>query len=135
MRRNYLNPIENVALLHQVPFSRAFESGQLSMASCHRLIAAIAAAAPEPDRWQGAWGHCQGVDWHVCGARPWSMDAAVADSLASSAAGPGAVGRVLLAGDAGHQFPPSGGFGLNTGLQVPNGESWVLVVYSGLFLY
>ncbi len=27
-------------------------------------------------------------------------------------------GRVILVGDAAHQFPPAGGFGLNTGLQV-----------------
>lgn len=27
-------------------------------------------------------------------------------------------GGVFLAGDAAHQFPPAGGFGLNTGVQV-----------------
>ena len=27
-------------------------------------------------------------------------------------------GRIFLVGDAAHQFPPSGGFGLNCGLQV-----------------
>jgi len=27
-------------------------------------------------------------------------------------------GGVILVGDAAHQFPPAGGFGLNTGLQV-----------------
>lgn len=27
-------------------------------------------------------------------------------------------GRVLLAGDAAHRFPPAGAFGMNTGIQV-----------------
>lgn len=30
----------------------------------------------------------------------------------------GAEGGVILVGDAAHQFPPAGGFGLNTGVQV-----------------
>jgi 2-polyprenyl-6-methoxyphenol hydroxylase-like FAD-dependent oxidoreductase len=40
------------------------------------------------------------------------MSAQVARSFAASG------GRVLLAGDAAHRFPPAGGFGMNTGIQV-----------------
>jgi 2-polyprenyl-6-methoxyphenol hydroxylase-like FAD-dependent oxidoreductase len=36
------------------------------------------------------------------------MDAVVAKKFAE--------GRVFLAGDSAHAFPPSGGFGLNTGI-------------------
>lgn len=35
-------------------------------------------------------------------------------------------GRLLLTGDAAHQFPPYGGFGLNTGLQTAHNLAWKL---------
>jgi 2-polyprenyl-6-methoxyphenol hydroxylase-like FAD-dependent oxidoreductase len=35
-------------------------------------------------------------------------------------------GRVLLAGDAAHRFPPTGGFGLNTGVQDAHNLAWKL---------
>lgn len=50
--------------------------------------------------------------FEVAEVRPWVMSAQVAERY--SAAG----GRVLLAGDAAHRFPPAGGFGMNTGIQV-----------------
>ena len=43
----------------------------------------------------------------------WRMEAVVASRYASY---DGAYSRVVLAGDAAHAFPPSGGFGLNTGI-------------------
>lgn len=71
---------------------------------------------------------CSRLDIDVCSIRPWTMNALVADSY-SSWVSPGKCvnkegetgggeGCVFLAGDAAHQFPPAGGFGLNTGVQV-----------------
>ncbi len=34
--------------------------------------------------------------------------------------------RVFLAGDAAHRFPPSGGFGMNTGIQDAHNLAWKL---------
>ncbi len=49
---------------------------------------------------------------------PWSMSCTVAERLR--------VGRVFLAGDAAHQLPPSGGFGMNTGVQDAHNLAWKL---------
>ena len=35
-------------------------------------------------------------------------------------------GRVFLAGDAAHRFPPAGGFGMNTGIQDAHNLAWKL---------
>jgi putative polyketide hydroxylase len=35
-------------------------------------------------------------------------------------------GRIFLAGDSAHRFPPSGGFGMNTGLQDAHNLAWKL---------
>jgi 2-polyprenyl-6-methoxyphenol hydroxylase-like FAD-dependent oxidoreductase len=41
------------------------------------------------------------------------------------------VGNVFLAGDAAHQFPPAGGFGMNTGIQDAHNLAWKLA--AGVF--
>ena len=91
---------------------------------------------------------CRGLTWTICSHRPWSMDAMVADRMSShvsslaahAAAGAQTSGaaaaaayhtkagasRVFLVGDAAHQFPPSGGFGLNTGLIDAHNLAWKL---------
>jgi 2-polyprenyl-6-methoxyphenol hydroxylase-like FAD-dependent oxidoreductase len=48
----------------------------------------------------------------------WTMNAAVAERLVH--------GRVILAGDAAHQLPPTGGFGVNTGIQGVHNLAWKL---------
>jgi 2-polyprenyl-6-methoxyphenol hydroxylase-like FAD-dependent oxidoreductase len=58
------------------------------------------------------------VPIEVLGVMPWKMRAQVADELR--------VGDVFLAGDAAHRFPPTGGLGLNTGLQDAHNLAWKL---------
>ena len=49
--------------------------------------------------------------------RPWTMAGKVANTYQ--------VGRTLLVGDSAHMFPPSGAFGMNTGVQVrAGGTGW-----------
>jgi 2,4-dichlorophenol 6-monooxygenase len=49
---------------------------------------------------------------------PWTMTAQIAERYR--------VGRVFLAGDAAHRFPPSGGLGMNTGIQDVHNLAWKL---------
>lgn len=51
-------------------------------------------------------------------ANPWSPHLAVAERAVSK--------RVLLAGDAGHQYIPTGGYGMNTGIGDAYGAAWVI---------
>lgn len=51
--------------------------------------------------------------------RNWNMSAQVAESYGS--------GRIYLAGDAAHRFPPSGGLGMNTGIQDTHNLAWKLL--------
>ena len=47
---------------------------------------------------------------------PWTMNAQVAETYR--------VGRIFLAGDAAHRFPPTGGLGLNTGVADAHNIAW-----------
>lgn len=51
-------------------------------------------------------------------ANPWSPHLAYAQSAGTR--------RVLLAGDAGHQYIPTGGYGMNTGIADAYGAAWVI---------
>ena len=52
----------------------------------------------------------------MLGVSPWEASAIVADRYR--------VGDVFLAGDAAHEMPPTGGFGLNTGVQDVQNLAW-----------
>lgn len=56
--------------------------------------------------------------------RPWAMAAAVAEGYTA----PAFDNRLILVGDAAHVVPPSGAFGMNTGLQDAHNLAWKLAL-------
>ncbi len=56
------------------------------------------------------------ADFTICNRSPWTMAAQVAGAYRK--------GRIFLAGDAAHRFPPSGGLGLNTGVGDAHNLAW-----------
>ncbi len=72
--------------------------------ACRQLIEAAAGAPIE--------------DFKLKNVSPWTMSAQVADAYRK--------GRVFLAGDAAHRFPPTGGLGLNTGVADAENIAWKL---------
>lgn len=58
------------------------------------------------------------VDIEVNAISTWAMTAQVAEQFRS--------GNILLAGDAAHRFPPTGGYGINTGVQDVHNLIWKL---------
>jgi len=61
----------------------------------------------------------------ILGVAPWTASAHVAEQYRH--------GRIFLAGDAAHEMPPTGGFGMNTGVQDVHNLAWKLAaVLKGL---
>lgn len=58
------------------------------------------------------------LDFEVETVSAWSMTAQVAERYRA--------GRIFLAGDAAHRFPPTGGLGLNSGVQDAHNLAWKL---------
>jgi len=56
------------------------------------------------------------LDAEILGKGSWWMSSQIAESMGQ--------GRIFLAGDAAHRFPPTGGLGLNSGAQDIHGLMW-----------
>ncbi len=98
-------------LVFQIPYFPPFESlDDFPAAVCRKHILDAVGDAD--------------VDIEIKSIQSWTMHAQVAGSYR--------VGRVFLAGDAAHRFPPTGGLGLNTGVGDVHNLAWKLawVVFS-----
>ena len=71
--------------------------------------------------WIRAATGVEDLDAEILSVGKWRMNASVAATLLQ--------GRVLLVGDAGHQFPPTGGLGVNTGIQAMHNAIWKLALF------
>lgn len=60
----------------------------------------------------------EGADIEIVSVRPWVMRSQVAAAYRK--------GRIFLAGDAAHRFPPTGGLGMNTGIAEACNLAWKL---------
>jgi 2-polyprenyl-6-methoxyphenol hydroxylase-like FAD-dependent oxidoreductase len=68
--------------------------------------------------WIRAASGVEGLEPEILSLGLWKLNATVVERLVQ--------GRVLLCGDAAHQFPPTGGFGVNTGLLGVHNAMWKL---------
>lgn len=92
-------------LVFQIPyFPPAQQVTDFTTRRCERLIRA---AIGDPE-----------VPVEIRSVQGWTMTAQVAERYQ--------VGRVVLAGDAAHRFPPTGGLGLNTGVGDAHNLAWKL---------
>jgi putative polyketide hydroxylase len=74
-------------------------------------------------QWLGAAVGDPSIEPEILSIATWTMNALVAQQLRR--------GRVFLVGDAAHQLPPTGGFGVNTGIQTAHNLVWKLALVLG----
>ena len=71
----------------------------------------------------GVEGGAADLELRVTDVIPWVMSSTVAERFSD--------GRVFLIGDAAHQLPPTGGFGMNTAVQDAHNLAWKLSLVAG----
>ncbi|KAL6782028.1 hypothetical protein ACKKBF_B10380 [Auxenochlorella protothecoides x Auxenochlorella symbiontica] len=95
----------------QIPYFPPLQSAaDFTPGACSRLVAA---AIGDP-----------AVPVELRTVRPWAMSGLVAATYQPHS-------RLFLAGDAAHVFPPSGAFGMNTGIQDAHNLAWKLAAVLG----
>jgi len=97
-----INGVNRWGFLINLPLDASFDPY-----TPERCAEVVRAAAGVPD-----------LEVKILGVDPWVAAAEVAERYR--------VGRVFLAGDAAHHMPPTGGFGLNTGVQDAQNLAWKL---------
>jgi putative polyketide hydroxylase len=97
-----INGVNRWGFLINLPLDASFEPY-----TSERCAEVVRTAAGVPD-----------LDVKILGIDPWVAAAEVAERYR--------IGRVFLAGDAAHHMPPTGGFGLNTGVQDAHNLAWKL---------
>jgi 2-polyprenyl-6-methoxyphenol hydroxylase-like FAD-dependent oxidoreductase len=97
-----INGVNRWGFLINLPIDASFEPY-----NAERCAAVVRQAAGVPD-----------LEVKILGIDPWVAAALVADRFTA--------GRVFVAGDAAHEMPPTGGFGLNTGVQDAHNLAWKL---------
>jgi 2-polyprenyl-6-methoxyphenol hydroxylase-like FAD-dependent oxidoreductase len=73
-------------------------------------------------QWVRAASGVADLDVNVLSIGFWKLNATVVDRFV--------VGRVVVCGDAAHQFPPTGGLGVNTGIQGMHNVMWKLAYFA-----
>lgn len=97
-----INGVNRWGFLINLPIDASFEPY-----NAERCAEVVRQAAGVPD-----------LEVRILGIDPWVAKALVADRFSE--------GRVFVAGDAAHEMPPTGGFGLNTGVQDAHNLMWKL---------
>lgn len=81
------------------------------------LIPGLDLESKAPEQVLEDWVGCK-FEYEILQANPWSAHFVVAERYVE--------GNVLLAGDSAHQYIPTGGYGMNSGIADAAGLSWVL---------